>query len=123
MGNVNVPSEWPKDFSDLYNHPKFIRYQQEMLLKGLAERTVLDYGRALKQFLMSFDVDVESLNNDDIKTYLIELQELGFSDSKIKISLSLQLRLIFELIFNLLNNISPHPIAAGSPNSAHLIAI
>jgi len=88
MGNINVPPEWPDDFSDLYNHPLFIRYQQEMLLKGLAERTVKDYGRALKQFLTSFDAKVETITNDDIKTYLIELKEIGFSDSKIKISLS-----------------------------------
>ena len=88
MGNINIPPEWPDDFSDFYNDPLFIRYQQEMLLKGLAERTVKDYGRALKQFLMSFDASVESLTNDDIKTYLIELKEIGFSDSKIKISLA-----------------------------------
>ena len=88
MGNINIPPEWPDDFSDFYNDPLFIRYQQEMLLKGLAERTVKDYGRALKQFLMSFDANVESLTNDDIKTYLIELKEIGFSDSKIKISLA-----------------------------------
>lgn len=88
MGTINIPSEWPDDFSDLYNHPKFIRYQQEMLLKGLAERTVKDYGRALKQFLITFDSQPELIGNADIKTYLIELKELGFSDSKIKISLA-----------------------------------
>lgn len=88
MGNINVSSEWPNDFSDLYNHPKFIRYQQEMMLKGLKQRTVNDYGRALKQFLVSFDSQPESINNADIKTYLIELKEIGFSDSKIKISLA-----------------------------------
>jgi site-specific recombinase XerD len=59
-----------------------------MKLKGLAERTVNDYGRALVVFLSTFEKPVEDLTNDDIKTYLIELQDLGFSDSKVKVSLA-----------------------------------
>lgn len=82
------PSEWPKDAKLLYKHPGFIRHQKEMKLKGLAERTVSDYSRALAVFLTALETPVQELTSDGIKTYLIELQDLGFSDSKVKISLA-----------------------------------
>ena len=83
-----IPEEWPEDAQALRDDPRFIRFQQEMALKGLAERTVKEYSRALVVFLLAFGKPAELLTNDDIKTYLIELQQMEFSDSKIKISLS-----------------------------------
>ena len=83
-----ISLDWPKDAEALRNHPGFIRYMQEMTLKGLAPRTVNDYARAMVVFVLAYEIPLEELTNDDIKTYLIELQVMGFSDSKIKISLA-----------------------------------
>lgn len=62
-----------KDLNPL--SPILIRFQQDLKLNGLSERTQESYGRAVRKFSDFLNRDPDSATQDDVRNYFLHIQD------------------------------------------------
>ncbi|MBI9031481.1 tyrosine recombinase [bacterium] len=67
-----------KNRSLLNNYIYYIKIE-----KGLSDNTVMSYKSDIDDFINYFDEEITFINNDNVLTYLLDLQEIGLVNSSI----------------------------------------